>query len=248
MKQFGLIGRSLTHSFSKNYFEKKFIELKLHDFSYDNFELGQIAHLQKLISEQKNLKGLNVTIPYKESVIPYLDELTAEAKQIGAVNCIAFKNGKTIGHNTDAYGFSQSIKPFLDRNHERALILGTGGASKAVAYVLKKMNIPFYFVCRENNAGLQNAFTYEQLNEQIMRSFKLIVNTTPLGTFPNTNQCPLLPYEFITPEHLLYDLVYNPPETTFLKKGKDNGAITVNGLSMLQLQAEKSWEIWMEKG
>ena len=172
MRQFGLIGRSLPHSFSKTYFEKKFKELDLQNYRYDNFELKKIEDINAIILENKNLRGLNVTIPYKETIIPFLDELMPEAKQIGAVNCIDFKNGRSIGHNTDAYGFSQSIKPFLDRNHERALILGTGGASKAVAYVLKKMNIPFYYVSRKNESHLTNIFTYDQLNARIIQSFK----------------------------------------------------------------------------
>jgi shikimate dehydrogenase len=244
--QFGLIGKSLKHSFSKTYFEKKFRDLDLKNYSYTNFEIETVDELKKVIAENKDLKGLNVTIPYKESVIPLLDELSPEAKEIGAVNCIHISNNRLVGHNTDIYGFSQSIKPFLDTNHERALVLGTGGASKAVAYVLKKIGVDVYFVTSSEKKG-PATFFYSEINELVMNAFKLIVNTTPLGTFPKVNECPILPYHLFTPQHLAYDLVYNPEQTLFLKQAKEKGAITVNGLSMLQLQAEKSWEIWSDK-
>ncbi|MDI1354578.1 MAG: shikimate dehydrogenase [bacterium] len=243
MKQFGLIGRSLSHSFSKSYFEKKFNDLQLKDHSFENFELATIEDFKPLLKNNPNLNGVSVTIPYKETIMPFLDELSMEAKEIGAVNCISFKNRKLMGHNTDVYGFSQSIKPFLDANHERALILGTGGASKAVAYALKKVGVEVYFVS-SSPKKTENTFSYAEINDRILNAFKLIVNTTPLGTFPKTNECPPLPYEFLTPLHLAYDLVYNPAETLFLKKAKEQGAISVNGVSMLHLQAEKSWEIW----
>ncbi len=244
MTHFGLIGKSLTHSFSKEYFEKKFKELPLKDCVYSNFEINGIEKIKQVLSETSDLKGLNVTIPYKESVIPFLDELSAEAKEIGAVNCIKIQNNKLIGYNTDVYGFAQSIKPFLDTNHQRALILGTGGASKAVAQALKKIGVEIYFVTSSTVKKTENTFFYSELNEMVMNAFKLIVNTTPLGTFPNMNECPRLPYEYFTPQHLAYDLIYNPEQTLFLKKAKEKGSIIVNGLSMLQLQAEKSWEIW----
>jgi shikimate dehydrogenase len=244
MTEFGLIGKPLQHSFSKSYFEKKFEQLNLKDFSYLNLEINSINEFKSILLKHSNLKGLNVTIPYKETVIPFLDDLSPEAKEIGAVNCIKIYNGKLTGYNTDIYGFTQSIKPFLDRNHERALILGTGGASKAVAQALKKIGLEFFFVTSSGTKKTGNTFFYSEINEVVMNAFKLIVNTTPLGTFPDTNVCPPLPYGFITQEHLIYDLVYNPAETLFLKKGKEKGAITVNGLSMLQLQAEKNWEIW----
>lgn len=244
MQLFGLIGKSLKHSFSKNYFEKKFLELGLHEYVYENFELENIDDLKQLVSKNSELIGLNVTIPYKESVVPLLDELSPEAKQIGAVNCININNQKLVGYNTDVYGFSQSIKPFLDPNHERALVLGTGGASKAVAFALKKIGVDVYFVTSSPVKKTANTFFYSELNQQVMNAFKCIVNTTPLGTFPNHAECAPLPYQFFTPQHLAYDLIYNPEQTLFLQQASEKGAICVNGLSMLQLQAEKSWEIW----
>lgn len=240
--EYGLIGKSLSHSFSKTYFEKKFQQLGLSDHAYLNFELDTIEEVKTLAETHPNLRGFNVTIPYKESIIPYLDELSAEAKAIGAVNCVKIVNRKLIGYNTDVFGFASSVKPFLEPQHNKALILGTGGASKAIAYALKNIGVEVYFA----SASKQNAntFKYEQLNEHMMRAFKLIVNTTPLGMFPNVNECADIPYQYLTPEHLCYDAIYNPETTLFLQKAKEQGAVTINGLSMLQLQAEKSWEIW----
>jgi shikimate dehydrogenase len=245
MINFGLIGKSLSHSFSKSYFEKKFIENELNDHFYKNFELETIEQFSNVLKTQ-NLKGLNVTNPYKESVIPFLDELSIEAKEIGAVNCINIVNGKTIGYNTDAYGFGQSIKPFLDTTHGRALILGTGGASKAVAYALKKIGVEVFFATSSNKKNT-NTFFYDEINEGMMSAFKLIINTTPLGLYPNINEAPALPYHLFTDKHLAYDLIYNPEQTLFLKQAKEKGAVTINGLSMLHLQAQKSWEIWNGK-
>lgn len=244
--QLGLIGKSLKHSFSKNYFEKKFQTLGLENYAYENFELENVSDVKKLIAETPDLKGFNVTIPYKESIIPFLDELSEETKSIGAVNCVSISNKKLIGHNTDVYGFAQSIKPFLDNNHQRALILGTGGASKAVAYALQKTGVEVYFVTSSSTKKTSNSFFYSEINEVVMNAFKLIVNTTPLGMFPKIDEAPTLPYHLFTPQHLAYDLIYNPEQTLFLKQAKTKGAITVNGLSMLQLQAERSWEIWMK--
>lgn len=245
MINFGLIGKSLSHSFSKTYFEKIFKQKNLKDYFYNNYELETIEQFQKVLLTE-NLKGLNVTNPYKESIIPFLDELSIEAKEIGAVNCINIANGKTIGYNTDAYGFGQSIKPFLDTTHERALVLGTGGASKAVAYALKKIGVDVFFVTSSVKKNT-NTFFYNEINERMMDAFKLIINTTPLGLFPNVNEAPALPYHLFTNKHLAYDLIYNPEQTQFLKLAKEKVAITINGLSMLHLQAEKSWEIWNEK-
>jgi shikimate dehydrogenase len=242
MLNFGLIGKSLSHSFSRSYFEKKFIENELNDHFYKNFELETIEQFSNVLKTQ-NLKGLNVTNPYKESIIPFLDELSIGAKEIGAVNCINIVNGKTIGYNTDAYGFGQSIKPFLDTTHGRALILGTGGASKAVAYALKKIGVEVFFATSSNKKNT-NTFFYDEINEGMMSAFKLIINTTPLGLYPNINEAPALPYHLFTDKHLAYDLIYNPEQTLFLKQAKEKGAVTINGLSMLHLQAQKSWEIW----
>lgn len=242
---FGLIGKSLSHSFSKTYFEKKFSDLGLKNFAYKNFELAEIKQIQTVFTSEQ-LKGLNITNPYKEEIIPFLDELSLEAKEIGAVNCVKIINGRKVGYNTDTYGFSQSIKPFLKPQHNKALILGTGGAAKAVSHALKTVGVEVYFVTSSSTKKNVNTFFYSELNNYIIDAFKLIVNTTPLGLFPNVNQRPVIPYEYITANHLCYDLIYNPEETLFLSQAKQQGAMIINGYSMLQLQAEKSWEIWTE--
>jgi shikimate dehydrogenase len=260
-KKYGLIGYPLSHSFSEAYFKEKFEKENIADCEYQLYPISDIGQLPRLLNDDPLLCGLNVTIPYKTSVIPFLDELDETAKAVGAVNCIKienhdskedsklsksnFRNQTLKGYNTDVFGFRQSIKPFLETQHERALILGTGGASKAVHYVLKEIGIDCYFVTREKNENAGNKiFTYEELNENMINAFKLIINTTPLGMFPDVNSFPEIPYQFIGPSHLLYDLVYNPAETEFLKKGKVQGASTVNGLSMLKQQAEEAWRIW----
>jgi shikimate dehydrogenase len=242
MKQFGLVGKKLSHSFSKSWFEKKFREAGLADHRYENYELEKINFIAPLLKNPQ-IKGLNVTMPYKESVISFLDDLSAEARKAHAVNCIQFKNGITIGHNTDIYGFSQSIKPFLDTNHERALILGTGGASRAVTIALQKIGVEIFYATTSGKKG-DNYFFYEEISERMLSACKLVINTTPTGMFPNVSECPPLPYGSFTTQHLAYDLIYNPEQTLFLKKAAENGSVTLNGLSMLQLQAEKSWEIW----
>jgi shikimate dehydrogenase len=243
---FGLIGKSLSHSFSKSYFNAKFLAEKRTNYSYSNIDLQNLDSLLTLIEEQ-NLFGLNVTKPYKELVIPYLNELDDVAKEIGAVNCIHIsqKDSKPYlkGYNTDYYGFAQSIKPFMEPSHQKALILGTGGASKAVYYALKNIGVDVYFVTTGDKKA-ENYFYYNELNEYVLSVFKLIVNCTPLGLYPAIDNCPDIPYQYITSEHLMYDLIYNPEETLFLKKGKAQGAITINGLNMLKLQADKAWEIW----
>lgn len=243
MHNYGLIGKSLKHSFSEGYFTKKFVDLRLKDFSYKNYEIESIEGLKELIAAN-HLLGLNITIPYKEEVLPLLDTIDVQAQQIGAVNCIAMKDSKLIGYNTDVYGFSQSIKPFLDNRHERALILGTGGASKAVAFALKQIGVEVFFVSSRPTNSRPNTFTYSELNAAIFNAFKLIVNCSPVGTFPALDEAPTLPYEFLTADHFVYDLVYNPAETKLLRLAKEKGCMTMNGYSMLQLQAEKSWEIW----
>ncbi len=241
---FGLIGRSLSHSFSKTYFEQKFKTLELKDCSYQNFDLNDLSEFTSL--SKYNLKGLNVTAPYKEYIIPYLDTISEEAKSIGAVNCIKFMNGITEGYNTDVYGFKQSIKPFLEPIHNRALIFGTGGSSKAVAYALKQIGVDYYFVTSSVSKKTENTFFYSELNEIILSQFLLLINCTPLGMHPLVNDCVQLPFQYVTDKHLAYDLIYNPSETLFLKQCKQKNAVTINGYSMLQLQAEKSWEIWMK--
>ncbi|MCE3279117.1 MAG: shikimate dehydrogenase [Bacteroidetes bacterium] len=259
--KYGLIGYPLSHSFSKSYFNEKFEKENITDCEYELFPIKKIEELNSLIQAQPALKGLNVTIPYKETVIPFLDELDETAKAVGAVNCIKIENhdsqkdsklsksnfpNQTLkGYNTDVFGFRQSIKPFLETQHERALILGTGGASKAVHHVLKEIGIDCYFVTRDKTTSEnEKIFEYSELNEYMIAAFKLIVNTTPLGMFPDVNTSPEIPYQYITSSHLLYDLIYNPSETEFLKQGKAKGASTVNGLSMLKQQAEEAWRIW----
>lgn len=241
---YGLIGKSLSHSFSKNYFERKFQDQGLTNSEYLNFELSSIQDFNEVINNNQTLKGLNVTIPYKEQIIPFLNELTTDAKAIGAVNCIQFKDNKLIGHNTDHYGFKQSIKPFLEPQHERALILGTGGSSKAVAFALRSVGVEVFFVTSSEKKE-SNCFFYSELNEIIFNAFKLIVNTSPVGMAAMPG-APEIPYEYLGEAHLCYDLIYNPAETLFLQKAKEKGAVIMNGLSMLQLQAEKSWEIWQK--
>lgn len=243
---FGLLGKSLSHSFSKSYFDSKFLAEKRTNYSYSNFDLQNLDSFLALIAEH-NLSGLNVTKPYKELVIPYLNELDSIAKEIGAVNCINIsqKDNKPYlkGYNTDYYGFAQSIKPFIEPNHQRALVLGTGGASKAVYFALKNIGVDVYFVSTGDKKA-ENYFHYNELNEYVLSAFKLIVNCTPLGLYPAIENCPDISYQYLTPEHLMYDLIYNPEETLFLKKGKAQGAVTINGLNMLKLQADKAWEIW----
>lgn len=240
MRHFGLIGYPLSHSFSKKYFSKKFKNENLTDAEYNLYPLESIDEFLNL-TQQINLTGLNVTIPYKEKVIPYLDEIEEEAKSIGAVNTIKFSNKKTIGYNTDAFGFEQSLLPLLKKQHTKALILGTGGASKAVVYVLNKLGISTQYVSRNSSA---NCIAYRELTDEIMNQYKLIVNCTPLGMYPEIEKKPDIPYQMINSEYLLYDLIYNPEESAFLKEGRMRGAQTKNGLEMLYLQAQRSWEIW----
>jgi shikimate dehydrogenase len=246
IKKFGLIGEKLDHSFSKIYFENKFNELNLKDHEYNLYPLKSINEFHQLLVSEPNLIGINVTIPFKEVVINYLDELDKEAKNINAVNCIKIINQndnlKLKGFNTDAFGFRQSLKPFLESQHEKALLLGTGGAAKAVEYVLNTLGISVFSVTR--NKTKENQFNYEELTADIMNHFKLIVNCTPVGMYPKTDEFPQIPYEAVQSDFLLYDLIYNPQETMFLKKGKEQGAVCINGSSMLYHQADEAWRIW----
>lgn len=243
MKHFGLIGFPLGHSFSKNFFSEKF-KNEHTDAVYSLFEIPDIAEFAQLIAEN-DLSGLNVTIPYKEKIIPFLDELDHTAAEIGAVNVIKFQkadNKLTLkGFNSDAIGFENSLTPHLEPHHNKALILGTGGASKAIVYVLNKLEIDTLFVSRSKG---ENKITYDELTPSLINEHKLIVNASPVGTFPHSDECPKIPYEFLTPGHLLYDVVYNPTETLFLKKGEEKGAKTINGLQMLKGQAIAAWDIW----
>lgn len=242
---YGLIGYPLTHSFSRKFFSEKFVAESI-DAEYLNFELSNIDSLPEVILNHPTLVGLNVTIPYKEMVIPYLDELDSDARTINAVNTIRISREgdkiRTKGYNTDIIGFRESIRPLLQTYHTKALILGTGGASKAVAYALKQLNMEIIFVSR--NPEDKGEIGYSDLDEDTIKSFKVIVNTTPIGTFPKVNNSPSIPYELLTPKHLLYDLVYNPETTEFLRLGKMQGATIKNGLEMLHVQALASWEIW----
>ena len=243
MNKLGLLGKNISYSFSKSYFKKKFEDEDINDTSYENFDIEDIDLFPSIIKNTKGLKGLNVTIPYKEQVIPYLDKINKKAKAIGAVNTIRItKKGKLVGYNTDCYGFKNTLKPFIKSHHKKALILGTGGASKAIAYSLKEMGISYQYVSRNLKKGID--FSYETLRENDIKNSQIIINCTPLGTFPNIDDCPSIPYNAINSTHILFDLIYNPEETTFLKQGKQNQAIIINGANMLKLQAEKAWSIW----
>lgn len=240
---FGLLGKNISYSFSTNYFTKKFDKENIKNTKYVNFDIQSIEEFKSLVSERKNIKGMNVTIPYKQEVIPFLNILDKTAEKIGAVNTIKFtKRGNLKGYNTDVIGFEESIKPLLQNHHKKALILGTGGASKAVAYVFKKNDIKFKYVSRNPQGKKQ--ISYKSLNEEMMKDYSILVNCTPLGTFPNVEAFPNIPYQFITEKHLLFDLIYNPEVTQFLAKGKEKGAVIKNGYDMLVLQAEASWNIW----
>jgi shikimate dehydrogenase len=244
-KVFGLLGKNISYSFSRGYFGKKFERLDLKKHEYRNFDIQEIAEFPSIINKEAFLAGINVTIPYKEEVIPYLDILDKTAEEIGAVNTIKFtKRGNLKGYNTDVVGFENSIAPFVKAHHKHALILGTGGASKAVAYALKKNNIKYKFVSR--NPSGKNEISYQELTEKILNKHQVIVNCTPLGTAPNVHVSPNIPYEFLTEKHLLFDLIYNPAISAFLAKGKEKGASIKNGYEMLEMQAEESWRIWNE--
>lgn len=245
MRQFGLIGYPISHSFSKKYFSEKFIREGIKDAYYELFPLPDIALFPILVSRKQYLSGLNVTIPHKEAVIPFLDELHEAAQRIGAVNVIKVEaDGQLIGYNSDYYGFKLSLEKQIkihNIEHTQALVLGTGGASKAVKAALEDLGISFREVSRQAKDGV---WAYEDITAEALQTHTLIVNTTPLGMYPNTETCPPLPYEQLTPRHLLFDLVYNPTETLFMQKGQTAGAHVANGLEMLHLQAEKAWEIW----
>ena len=262
MKHYGLIGYPLSHSFSKKFFTEKFEKENIEDHVYDLYEIKSLSDLPELLRAHPNLSGLNVTVPHKIGVMYYLDWVHPDAKEVDAVNCIriiaespiaaAFSGEVGIkdhefrleGFNTDVYGFEMSLKPLLASTHTQALILGAGGASRAVKYVLNKLNIYAKVVSREADG---NRLRYEDITPEIIAQYKLIINTTPLGMAPDTDKCPNIPYESLTADHLLYDLIYNPEETLFLRKGREQGAATKNGADMLVFQAEKSWEIWNEK-
>ena len=240
MKVYGLVGKTLQHSFSADFFSDYFVTENI-VAKYQNFELAAIEDIQSVFDLKP--AGLNVTIPYKESVIPFLDELDPIAEKIGAVNTIVFDGDKKIGYNTDAFGFKQAIKPFLNNQHERALIFGTGGAAKAVASVLKEIGVDVIFISRDP-LGKNKHFNYSEVNLQMLNACKLMVNCTPVGTFPNSSDYLPLPYEGIGKDHLVIDLIYNPIKSMFLQKAENQGATIMNGEGMLKAQAMKSWSLW----
>ena len=241
MRLFGLIGKKLKHSFSKEYFTRKFADLGLTDCRYENFEIPSIDHFKALLDSNPELEGLNVTIPYKEEILPYLDVQTQVVQEIVACNCIKFVDGKLYGFNTDVVGFKKSLQKVLKPHHQKALVLGTGGGAKAVGYALKELGINYQLVSRTKQA---DSLTYAEVDDSIFRDHLLIVNTSPVGMYPETDAAPDLPYEYLGSRHLLYDLIYNPEKTLFLKKGEEQGAAISNGQEMLELQAEENWRIW----
>src|SRR5215470_15776034 len=245
MEQYGLIGYPLRHSFSMSFFNDKFKSENI-NAEYINFEISPIEEIKNIIKENSNLKGLNVTIPYKEQVIPYLDRLHEDAKRIGAVNTIKIERERKktylTGFNSDIIGFKESIRTLLRPHHKSALVLGTGGAAKAISYCLKQLGITNTYVSR--NKKSDDVLTYEELTDEIINSHKIIVNCTPVGMYPHMDECPKIPYESLNDKHLLYDLLYNPDETLFMKLGKERNATVKNGLEMLLLQAIASWDFW----
>lgn len=241
MKRFGLIGKTLKHSFSKGFFEKKFSEQGITDCSYENFELPSIGAFPNLIANNPGLKGLNVTIPYKEEVLQFLSSKNEIVEVIGACNCIKIAGGELHGFNTDAIAFRNSLQEHLNATHKCALVLGSGGASKAVQYALKQLRIDFVIVSRHKK---ENQLGYEDVGEDTIKEHQIIINTTPLGMYPNVDQDPPIPYNALSSHHLLYDLTYNPPKTKFLQQGEAKGAQIINGYEMLVAQAEESWRIW----
>ncbi len=247
MKTFGLIGYRLGYSFSKGFFTDKFEKEGLTDYEYINFELDSISEFPEIFKKNDHIAGLNCTIPYKQQIMSYLDEIDEEAKQVGAINTVkVIRTGEQVqlkGFNTDIYGFENSLIPMLTKKHKKALILGTGGASKAIKHILNKNGISYLSASIEEELADQE-IRYEQIDESVLKEHLIIINATPLGTFPKVDICPSIPYESITADHVLFDLVYNPEQTLFLKKGHEQGAVTKNGLEMLHLQAIKAWEIW----
>jgi shikimate dehydrogenase len=243
MKLYGLIGFPLTHSFSKNYFMQKFESEGIEDCRFENFELDHINEVQTMLQHNPSLQGFAITIPHKKKILPFLTDSTADVQEMQACNCVKLVNGKLYGFNTDTIGFVQSLQKHLQPHHTKALILGSGGAANAVEFVFRKLKIDFLTVSRSKSTE-SNIVSYEDLTEEIMDQHTLIINATPLGTFPKVDEFPPIPYQFITSGHYLFDLVYNPDKTRFLEKGEEKGAAIQNGYDMLTIQAEENWKIW----
>lgn len=241
MHRYGLIGKDISYSFSPGYFGEKFRGLGLKDHTYQIFDLADISEFPALFEEFPDLRGLNVTIPYKQAVMPFLDHIAPEAARIGAVNTICLQGATTTGHNTDVTGFRESLRPLLQPSDREALILGTGGASRAVAHALEQLGIRFRYVSRNPGPG---QLGYSDINAPVLQGVQVVINTTPLGTHPHTEAHPEIPYEALGPGHLLYDLIYNPEQTAFLSKGLARGSRIKNGLEMLEIQAEHAWKLW----
>ena len=242
MTKYGIIGYPLGHSFSRGFFTEKFTRESI-DAQYLNFEIPDVAMLSDVLRDNPELRGLNVTLPHKQAVIPLLDEMSEEAMEIGAVNVIRVRNGKLKGFNSDIIGFTNSIKPLLQPHHRKALVLGTGGASKAIRVGLNRLGIEWTYVSRSPRDGV---VTYEDITAETLQEYTVIVNCSPVGMFPKVDAAPAIPYELLSPQHLLFDCVYNPEETLFMKKGREQGATVKNGLEMLHLQAVASWKFWNE--
>jgi shikimate dehydrogenase len=241
MKRYGLIGYPLSHSFSQRYFADKFLQESIENTVYENYPIPSIQALESILDQYPDLCGFNITIPYKKDILAYLSSSTHAVQQMGACNCVKITNGKLIGYNTDVIGFERSLLPFLKPRHQQALILGTGGASAAVAYVLQQLQIHFKYVSRKKS---DQSITYEEVDERMIQTHQLIINTTPLGMHPSIDEYPVLPYQFMNETHHCFDLIYNPTETMFLQKAKASGASIQNGAEMLVIQAEESWRIW----
>ena len=242
MDKYGIIGNPLGHSFSKSFFTEKFAKEGI-DAQYLNFQIPNINKLPEILKENPELRGLNVTLPYKTEVIPFLNELSDEAQEIGAVNVVQIRTGHLKGFNSDIIGFTRSIQPLLKPHHRKALILGTGGASRAIRVGLTRLGLEWKYVSRSPHEGM---FTYNDITERTLKEYEVIVNCSPVGMFPKTDECPAIPYNYLSSDNLLYDLVYNPESTLFMKKGALQGAVVKNGLEMLHLQAIASWEFWNE--
>jgi shikimate dehydrogenase len=248
MKVFGLIGRNIHYSFSKKYFSEKFLKKNIRNSIYKLFDIENMNKLKEFLRiKKRDLSGLNVTIPYKQNIIHFIDDISTDASNVGAVNTIEIMQKGYIGYNTDIFGLEFSLKKHIKYHHKKALILGTGGASKAAIFVLKKLGIDYRCVSRNEYSKSKRNFSFSKITKYVLKDFKIIINCTPVGTYPNINDCPKIPYLEISQKHYLYDMVYNPIESRFLREGRKMGCFTKNGFEMLQLQADKAWSLWNRK-